>query len=87
MKCSKCLTDSRITEHHIHPIVFYGRKNNTLKVCLCRECHNRIEYNILSVESYIGNIGFGKRFKLEKKQYEKILRNFLGDRTIIYTRP
>jgi hypothetical protein len=85
MKCSKCESDSHLTDHHIHPVVFFQRKNNNLKVCLCRLCHDKLEFNILSVESYVGNTKFGVRHKLERSDYEKILRNFLGNQTIIYT--
>lgn len=84
MKCTKCETESCLTEHHCHPVIWYGRKSNQLKVCLCRLCHDKLEANILAVESYVGNVKYGTRFKLERKSYEKILQNFLGDKKIIY---
>lgn len=86
MKCSKCQSTAFLTEHHTHPVVWYGRKNNQIKVCLCRLCHDKLEANILAVESYEGNVKYGTRFKLERRNYEKILYNFLGDNKIVYVR-
>lgn len=82
--CSKCGCTDCLTEHHIHPVTFYGRKNNQLKVCLCRKHHDQLEQNILAVESFIGNVPFGRRFKLHKGSYEKILEAYIHHSTIIH---
>ena len=84
MKCSKCGSTEKLTEHHIHPVVFYGRKNNNLKICLCQYHHSKLEDAILAVESFIGNTTIGTRFKLERVDYEKILQSFLRDAKIVY---
>lgn len=83
-RCTKCNTTEHITSHHLHPVTFYGGKKTGIKVCLCSQCHKKVEYIILSVESFVGNTPFGTRFKLEREAYERILRNFIRNRPIIY---
>lgn len=84
MTCSRCGTSDRLTEHHIYPVCHFGHKHDGLKVKLCVSCHRRFEDCLLGIESHIGNIPFGKRYKLDKSDYERALRNFLHNRTIIY---
>lgn len=83
-QCSKCGTDKNLTEHHIHPVRYFGRKKNQLKICLCRDCHDQIETIIRGVESFIGNVPFGTHFQLYKSSYEKIAESYLHHSTLIY---
>ena len=82
--CSKCDSSQELTLHHCHPVVWYGRKDNTIKVCLCIKCHHKLEMNILAVEGFVGNVKFGQRVRLPEEAYDRILRSFLGNREIIY---
>lgn len=84
MKCSKCGSTDRLTDHHIYPVCHFGGKHTGIKVKLCVDCHRKIEDNILAVEAHLGNRWFGNRYKLSKSDYERILHNFIRDRTIIY---
>lgn len=84
MKCSKCGTNDRLTNHHLYPVVHYGNKRCGIKICLCNYCHCKIEMIILSVESYVGDVPFGTRYRLERSDYDKITRHYLKKSTIIY---
>jgi transcription elongation factor Elf1 len=84
MNCSKCSTHKCLTQHHQNPVTHFGKKNNKIKVCLCRECHDVLESQIKAVEDFVRGYSVPARHKLEREDYEKILRNFLGDRKIIY---
>lgn len=84
MQCSKCDSTEKLTQHHQNPIVHYGRKDNSLKVWLCSSCHSNLEAQIKAVEDFVRGHWTPYRYKLEKEDYELILRNFLGNRTIIY---
>ncbi len=75
--CLKCGTQKDIENHHIFPVVFFKRKGNYRKVPLCSRCHLKIENNIKSVESFVGNTKYGQRFELPEEDYMKILRNFV----------
>jgi hypothetical protein len=84
MKCSKCDSIERLTLHHQNPVCHFGKRNNRLKVCLCKFCHCNLEFQIKAVEDYVRGSPAPYRHKLERKDYELILRNFLGNRKIIY---
>lgn len=87
MKCNRCgrgSDEAELTLHHQNPVCHYGRKTNQLKICLCVKCHAKIETYILSVESHLGNIPYGRRYKLTKSDYERIAKNFLYGRQIVY---
>jgi len=84
MKCSKCTTIERLTEHHQYPVCHFGHRRDGLKIVLCRECHRRIEERILAVESFIGNVTYGTRYKLDRSDYDRITRLFLRNQPIIY---
>lgn len=84
MKCSKCGTRDRLTQHHLYPVCHFGNRRGGIKVCLCNYCHCKIEMIILSVESYVGDVKFGTRFRLERRDYDKITRHFLREEKIIY---
>ena len=74
--CKRCGSGKCITEHHVLPVVFFGRKGNTLKRLLCWHCHQDIvEKYILSVESFVGRVPFGRRFELAKEQYCDIAKH------------
>jgi hypothetical protein len=75
--CLKCNTGEKIQKHHVFPKFHFGYRNNWHTVPLCDKCHRKIEANIASVESYVGNTKYGQRFKLEKSEYERILLNFV----------
>lgn len=83
-KCSKCETTYHLTSHHQYPCCHYGEKIEGLKIRLCHSCHCKIEMIIASVESYVGDVQFGTRFKLERSCYDRITRHFLRQAKIIY---
>lgn len=74
--CQHCGATSGIEDHHINPKCHFGRRNNGKTAPFCRRCHDRLEDLIMSVESFIGNVKFGNRFKLHPNDYEKIVFNF-----------
>lgn len=84
MKCSRCYSTDKLTKHHQYPVVHFGHKKDGLMLCLCQECHRKIENNILAVESHLGNLPFGVRYKLDRSDYDRITHNFLFGRQIIY---
>ena len=84
MKCSKCGTSHQATQHHIYPVCHFGNKRTGLKICLCQTHHREIETRILAVESTVGNVSYGTRFKLEPTYYERIARHYLKTSNIIY---
>lgn len=84
MHCSKCNTTDRITQHHIYPVCHFGNKRCGLKVYLCQAHHREIENRIAVVESTVGNVPFGIRYKLEKDYYDRILRHYLKTSKIVY---
>lgn len=84
MKCSKCSTNECMTRHHQYPVCHFGGKREGLKISLCHSCHCKIEMIIASVESYVGDVPFGTRFKLERSCYDRITRHFLKKAKIIY---
>jgi hypothetical protein len=57
MPCPKCRQRRRMTNHHVRPVRWFGRKNNNLTIFLCRACHDalelRIPYELLPEEQYI----------------------------------
>jgi len=82
--CSKCNDDIRLEEHHFFPKVHYGNGyRNRHTITLCRFCHMKIEFVLLSCESYAGNVKFGTRYKLSREDYLKIHRNWLKDSKIL----
>jgi transcription elongation factor Elf1 len=44
--CPKCKEEKIMTKHHIYPIRFFGKKDNTKRFLLCRECHDCLERHI-----------------------------------------
>jgi hypothetical protein len=75
--CIHCGETENLTKHHIHPIKWFGsRRTNKWTMCLCEKCHHTIELGILFLESQIGNVKFGTRFKLPAKEYENIAKRF-----------
>lgn len=38
--CPKCFEITVLTRHHILPQRFFGKKNNSSKIFLCRKCHD-----------------------------------------------
>ena len=84
MRCSKCQTRDRLEKHHVYPVCHFGGKRDGLKICLCRFCHMKIEFILLSVESYVGDVQFGTRFKLTTQDYDKITRHYIKDSKIVY---
>lgn len=84
LKCSRCFATEKLTKHHQYPVVHFGMKKGGLQLCLCRDCHRRIEDIILAVESHLGNLPFGTRYKLDKSDYDRIVHNFIFGRKIIY---
>lgn len=82
--CSKCNTTDRITQHHIYPVCHYGNKRCGLKIYLCEHHHREIESRISVVESTLGNVSFGTRFKLDRELYDRITRHYLKTSKIIY---
>ena len=84
MKCSKCGSKERLTDHHVYPVCHFAHKRDGLKIKLCVYCHRRIEDYILAIESHLGNVRYGERYKLDKSDYERTIHNFLHNRTIVY---
>lgn len=64
--------------------VFLTEKKNGLKIIICRKCHDKLESNILAVESFVGNVAYGTRYKLYKESYEKILNKFVNSTKLNY---
>lgn len=69
--CPKCLLIKTLTEHHVYPKRFFGKKNNKSKLLLCEECHREIE-KILP-----------EHFKLTKLDYQNIHRSWLSGKNPI----
>jgi hypothetical protein len=84
MRCSKCEETDRLTGHHKYPVVHFGEKKEGLQIILCVKCHRRIEDVYQAVESFIGNVPFGTRFRLDRSNYDRIVQNFLKNEKIIY---
>lgn len=83
-RCSKCTGTERLSHHHWYPVVHYGERKGGIQIVLCRKCHSRIEDLYMAVESFIGNVPFGTRFRLDRSNYDRILQNFLRQENIIY---
>ena len=84
-RCSKCEGETRLEEHHFYPKVHYGNGHrNPHTITLCHECHIKIETIILSVESFIGYLKFGQRYKMDKESYNRIHRNWLKESKLLY---
>jgi HNH endonuclease len=78
LKCG-CRDKKKLTWHHVIPKVHLKSENAKADlVTFCRDCHDKMEYYILSVESFIGKVSFGERFKLRSTGYYMALINFLG---------
>jgi hypothetical protein len=78
--CTKCGEEKPQQKHHFYPQCHFGSgKKNCHTMGLCPECHFKIDYIILAVESYLGDVDFGKRAKLSKHSYDKIHRYWLKD--------
>lgn len=75
--CLHCGSPEKLEEHHVLPRCHFGRRNNRWTVTLCNRCHDNFETGLLFLESHIGNVGFGNRFKLHSSEYEKITKKFL----------
>ena len=72
MKCEKCATRNRPTFHHLVPRVFGG----TMTVCLCYDCHRKIEQIICAIEHHRSGFPYGQRYKLDNDEYIYIAENF-----------
>lgn len=82
---SFCGTAEQLQDHHVYPKCHYGKgQDNRYTVKLCAVHHRRIENYILGVESFLTGNAYGSRYKLEKEDYEKILRTFLARSRIIH---
>ena len=82
--CSKCGKVTPLQKHHFYPKCHYGTgENNKNTMGLCHECHFKIDYIILAVESYMGDVEFGKRARLSRRCYDKIHKYWLKDAKII----
>ena len=84
MKCSKCESTERLTRHHKYPVCHYQNKRNGIQIVLCNSCHCKIEMIIASVESYVGDVPFGTRFKLDRGCYDRITKHYLKQSQIVY---
>lgn len=77
MKCVHCGTTANLSEHHVHPVCHFGtRRTNRWTIPLCISCHRTIEIGILFLESRLGGVKYGQRFKLHSSEYENIVRQF-----------
>ncbi len=76
--CFKCRSKENLTEHHVIPKTHKKDGGDIDKIILCRKCHDKMEAYILAIESFIGGISFGKRFRLPFRDYYIALTNFLG---------
>jgi hypothetical protein len=77
--CQHCgeANEKKLTEHHVHPLCHFGsRRTNRWTVTYCQKCHREIETGILFLESRLGGVGYGTRFKLHSSEYENIVRQF-----------
>lgn len=75
--CIHCGTDKNITQHHCHPLKWFGtRRTNRWTVPLCEKCHQTLEIGILFLESQLGGVKYGTRFKLPAYEYENIVKRF-----------
>ena len=83
--CQKCGTDQNMTEHHLIPVYFKGRKYNQNKIFLCRKCHDKLETIILGVECFVGHLPYGKRFRLHNESYYRIAESFTGKEVLCGT--
>ncbi len=79
--CSKCESTNKIEQHHFHPRCHF--KGSKATIDLCHDHHLKIETIILAVESFVGGVPFGTRYKLTTEQYNKIHRHWLRDAKII----
>jgi len=41
--CPKCNEFTALTKHHIKPKRFFGKRNNTDWIYICRDCHDDLE--------------------------------------------
>lgn len=84
--CSKCGSTERLEDHHVYPKCHFGGagRDNTLTVKLCDKHHDRLEDIIQGIEAYTYDQPFGGRYKLEREDYERILRNFLARSKVVY---
>lgn len=64
--CPKCLYVRKLTKHHLYPVRFFGRPNNSPILHLCRKCHDKIETTIPRDEP------------LTKRDYLQLAREFLA---------
>lgn len=69
----KCLELKTVEYHHVMPRRFYGKKNNTIRLLLCSDCHREIE-KILP-----------HSIKLTRKQYLEIHVQWLRGQEIFIT--
>lgn len=85
--CSKCGESRPIQRHHFYPQVHFGTGvRNPHTIGLCESCHIRIETIILSVESFVGDVKFGSRFRMDREHYERIHRHWLRNAKVISLR-
>ena len=73
-KCEKCGHKDHLTEHHVRPKFFFGRKG--LTITLCFHCHQQIESIICAIEHHRSGYAYGQRFQLDRDEYDYIAENF-----------
>jgi hypothetical protein len=75
--CPKCGKVRKPTRHHILPVFWFGRKNNTQIIKLCADCHQNLEKILWRAEN-------GRTKKLPITMYFEILAKFLAVITILF---
>lgn len=78
--CKRCGTKDNLTHHHILPRAFNHSRKNKRTICLCENDHRHLELIILQVESTVGRVKFGNRYKLTNSDYFQIVKNFVKNR-------
>jgi hypothetical protein len=63
--CPACKKMRNLTEHHLYPKRFFGKKNNKALLLICVDCHRALEKRIPSDK------------KLRRDDYLHIARVFL----------
>lgn len=71
-KCPKCKEVKKLTSHHLLPKTHFKGKGE--RRLICRECHDKLEFEILKEE---GKNKKGKRRKLDPIVYFSIWNSFI----------
>lgn len=76
-QCQRCGTTDDITMHHVQPLKWFGSKRtNRWTVPYCEKHHKELEVGILFLESRLGGVKYGTRFKLHISEYENIVNQY-----------